>query len=127
MSAPAGRRCDQPAALGADAPLDLARPRVVRVVRVDLVAQRERIHVELVSQLVERLLEREDPLHLSGRAERGARAGIREHVVVLGGDVRNRIHRSVAEADAGARGHAARAVTLDLQRRHACRRASRRA
>ena len=40
--------------------------------------------LDRVRQLVERLLEREDPLHLPGRAKRGARAGIGEHVVVLG-------------------------------------------
>ena len=114
----AGRPALRPAcALGADASLDLARPRVVRVVRVDLLAQRERIHIELVGQLVERLLEREDSLHLPGRAKRGARAGVGEDVVVLYGAGSGSDTSRCGEADARARGHAAGAVTLDLQRR----------
>ena len=101
-------------ALGADAPLDFARARVVGVVRVDPVAQRERIHAECVGQLVERLLEREDPCTCPGARKAAAGAGVREHVVVLGGYVRDGYIVSVAEADAGARGHAARAVALEL-------------
>ena len=48
--------------LGADAALDLACARIVGVVRVDLLAQRERIHAEALRQLIDRLLEREDAL-----------------------------------------------------------------
>src|SRR6185369_9673903 len=49
------------------------------------------------------------------RAEGSARAGVGEHVVVFGRDIRDRIHGGVAEADAGARSHAAGAITLDVQ------------
>ena len=91
---------------------------------VDLVAQRERIDAEPLGELVDRLLEREDALHLAGRAERRARPGVGEDVVLLCGHVRTGIHHRVREADARAARDAAGAVALELRSPSACRRAS---
>ena len=64
-SAPGACRCDQPIRCGADAPL-LAPHGLA----IDPVAQGERIHAELLGQLVDHLLEREGARNVAGRAHR---------------------------------------------------------
>ena len=61
-----------------------ARANLRYPLRIDLVAQRDGVHANALGELVEGLFEREDALHLSGRAEGRAWAGIGEHVVMLG-------------------------------------------
>jgi hypothetical protein len=53
---------------------------------VNLVAQRERVHVKLLGQLVHRLLERETALRVARRAEGGGGARVREDVRLFGQD-----------------------------------------
>ena len=80
LTGPAIRRracagCDQPNFSRADAALHAPRRALV-----DLVAQLERVHPELLRKLIDRLLEREAALRMAGRAERGRRAGVDEDV-----------------------------------------------
>ena len=65
-----------------------ARRRIVGVFRIDAISKFDRIDAKAMRDLIHRLLEREDALHLSGPAKGGAGPGVREHVVVFGRDVR---------------------------------------
>ena len=78
--------------------------------RVDAVAQRQRIDAELVGEFVDRLLHGERAGRVAGPAHRRAAAGVDEHVVLRGGEIRAGVERLGEIADAGADADAGRAV-----------------
>ena len=96
----------------ADSSLDAPCVRVVRRTGVDCVAKTQRIHPQTIGDLIDRLLQSKNTLHLTGRPKRRARAGIGEDIKLFGAHVWTRIHHRVSEADARPRGHAATPVTL---------------
>src|SRR2546426_668436 len=61
--------------------------RIIRSARINAVAQRQRVHLQPFCELVNRLFEAEDALHLARCAKCGARSGVREHIVVIRTDV----------------------------------------
>ena len=104
-------------AVGSDAAFDGARGRILGARCVDLLAQKNRVHADLLGKLVEHLFESENSLHLARRAECGARSCICKHVIVFREDVRAWIHHGMAEADAGPGRYASATETFELDRR----------
>ena len=115
-SEPGGRRTAHPNFSAPTRRSARRAPRVVCPACVDDFAQRQRIQVQPVGELVDRLLEREDSLDLSRSSECRAGAGVREHVVLLLAHVRARIHHRVRESDAGAARDASGPVALECDR-----------
>ena len=102
-------------------PLDLASR-----IFVDLFAQRQRIHIQLDGEFVDRLLKRETPLRMARRAERRTRTCVDKDVVLLGQQVRALIHIGRRARCAGAGTHPSCAVAGELDRSQRAIAASRR-
>ena len=84
--------------------------------RVDALAQCQRIDAELVGQLIDRLLHGEGAGRVAGSAHRRAAAGVDEHVVLRGGEVRAGVERLGEVAGARADPHASSAELLQRYR-----------
>ena len=88
--------------------------RVGRLGRQVLHPERDRVHPDLVGELVHQQLGGIAPLRMAGRPHRARRPGVRVDVLVASAPVRERV--DVGDREAGADAGAARAVALRVER-----------